>query len=678
MNNNCFKNNYYFFIVNLFNKLYNLDSNNKGRYLHMNNKNKKGFTLVELLAVIVVLIVISIIAINKVSDIIKRSNINTVKANGTELVKIVEQNASESRLTGNFKDGMYTLSEIFDMGLNLSGTKPTSGVIIIADGRVAYSCLAYEKYYYRNMSGDITINKTKCDNNITLGAEYSYTGHEERFKVTVSGTYKVEAWGAQGGNTSTYNYKGGYGGYSAGEVNLKSGDILYINVGGQGEEQCYNKSCAGGYNGGGASGWYTGGTVYSSGGGGASHVALKSGLLSTLESDINSILIVAGGGGGATYHNNTSTFGFSHDGGSGGGITGYGLCGANDLADSGSSSGCGGSQTATGAVSNTTYGTYGSFGLGASNTCSSGGSGSSRKCYASGAGGGFYGGSTGNHGVAGGGSGYIGNSKLDNKVMYCYNCAESSNSATKTISTTCNDSTSKEKCAKSGNGYVKISYVVNGEPLEQSILSKYTQVEYIESTGTQYIDLNYAPKSNTKIIADLSFNGTFKPYSTYGGSSVFLGVSDSNSGASYYINFGDDSNQGNTLYIWNNKDYGVDNAPVQELVINDSVRTGRNTLTLDTNKFTYGTFEKNLVTKETNNTASMYIFGGNTLYDANYRGAFNSYNMKLYNLKIYEGTNIVHDYKPCYKGSDIGLCDTIENKYYGNSGSGTFNKGNTI
>ena len=61
--------------------------------------------------------------------------------------------------------------------------------------------------------------------------------------------------------------------------------------------------------------------------------------------------------------------------------------------------------------------------------------------------------------TSGGGSGYIGNSLLTNKVMYCYNCEESSEESTKTISTTCNEETPTSYCAKKGNGYARITLV---------------------------------------------------------------------------------------------------------------------------------------------------------------------------------------------------------------------------
>ena len=80
----------------------------------------------------------------------------------------------------------------------------------------------------------------------------------------------------------------------------------------------------------------------------------------------------------------------------------------------------------------------------------------------SGGGGGWYGGSMGSGETswtvcAGGGSGYIGNPLLKDKVMYCYNCEESNEESTKTISTTCNEETPTSYCAKKGNGYARIT-----------------------------------------------------------------------------------------------------------------------------------------------------------------------------------------------------------------------------
>ena len=45
------------------------------------------------------------------------------------------------------------------------------------------------------------------------------------------------------------------------------------------------------------------------------------------------------------------------------------------------------------------------------------------------------------------------------KSMYCYNCTESTEESTKTISTICTSATPTENCAKQGNGYARITLI---------------------------------------------------------------------------------------------------------------------------------------------------------------------------------------------------------------------------
>ena len=51
------------------------------------------------------------------------------------------------------------------------------------------------------------------------------------------------------------------------------------------------------------------------------------------------------------------------------------------------------------------------------------------------------------------------NSLLTDKMMYCYNCNESSEESTKTVSTTCASQTPTENCSKQGNGYARITLI---------------------------------------------------------------------------------------------------------------------------------------------------------------------------------------------------------------------------
>ena len=315
----------------------------------------------------------------------------------------------------------------------------------------------------------ITEKINMCDYVVGQEFTFDYNGSEQVFRTECDGLYELETWGAQGGSGVNKNTEtggndyliraGGYGGYSVGTMNLTADSNIYINVGGAGAfvDNSTTVNSSGGYNGGGTSNWYAAG-------GGATHMALDSGLLSTLSSHAtdNRILIVAGGGSGTSAHSAGGGFCI---GGSGGGKAGF----------TGTNGGSQGGSVGTGGTQSTGY----SFGLGQSAV--------STKTSA-GAGGGYYGGTLGTPSTSwdacgGGGSGYIANTNLINKSMYCYGCTEDlTNTGTFTVktngtssyrdTTNCSDGYSSDpvsKCAKAGNGYAKITYL--GKPFKQQILS---------------------------------------------------------------------------------------------------------------------------------------------------------------------------------------------------------------
>ena len=313
--------------------------------------------------------------------------------------------------------------------------------------------------------GEATINKTKItplSNTIVVRIiykqifnwEFAYTGEEQIFTVPVTGTYKLETWGAQGGNASS-EYYGGYGGYSFGIIKLSAGQNVFVNVGGSGITSTSNTAgyLDGGYNGGGR--LYTIASSCSNtagSGGGATHMAFVQGLLPSINSQ--NLLIVSSGGGGALTRYCGSGDQVYATGGSGGGYIGNSsIMNINTWAYSLST---GGSQ-GSGGVSGTTNGeggtANGSFGQGGSSSRTGG------YTNSSGGGGGYYGGAGGIFVGGGGGSGYIGNSLLTDKFMYCYNCETSDVESTKTYTTTCAEETPTENCAKKGNGYARITLI---------------------------------------------------------------------------------------------------------------------------------------------------------------------------------------------------------------------------
>lgn len=147
--------------------------------------------------------------------------------------------------------------------------------------------------------------------------DFSYTGNIQTFTVPQTGMYKLEVWGAQGGSIST-TYTGGKGGYATGNVSLNKNDVLYIVVGGQGENCQGNKvTCNGGYNGGGSAKTYSDDAAKAAGGGGATHIGTFNEVLSTHATTTGLYIVAAGGGG--SHSTNTANRGA---GGVGGGTTG--------------------------------------------------------------------------------------------------------------------------------------------------------------------------------------------------------------------------------------------------------------------------------------------------------------------------------------------------------------------
>ena len=288
-----------------------------------------------------------------------------------------------------------------------------------------------------NIETGAVINKTVSKNVVIIEAEdgditnYDYTGDEQTYTINKTGLYQLETWGSSGGcslnNNKEYCSDIGYGGYSVGTLLLNKGTILYINVGGKGTNGTLKSDSSGGYNGGGSGTWDNSDDEASGGGGGATHIATLPGLLSTFENNLDSLLIVSGGGGGKSW-----TYAVGSAGGFKGGKT---------------------DTTNQFEVSQTKGYAFGQ-GQNASGTGGSAGVG--------GGGGGLYGGYMNNvvgKSCGSGGSSYIGNKLLTNKVMYCYNCESSNDESIKTISTTNISEEAVSTYAKKGNGYARITYI---------------------------------------------------------------------------------------------------------------------------------------------------------------------------------------------------------------------------
>jgi len=219
---------------------------------------------------------------------------------------------------------------------------------------------------------------------------FAYTGSSQSFTVpSCVNTITFDVRGAKGGSGYPSVSQGGNGGRITGVLTVTPGQVLEINVGGQGSNALSSGTGgAGGFNGGAVGASYSG-SYGGGGGGGASDIRFS-------PFGVTDRKIVAGGGGGGAYNASTTNY---DRGGSGGGTVGG--AGYSNNSIGGTAPGGGGTQSAGGGAgfwSGYCSGTAGSlFSGGAAGVCSNSGGGG---------GGGYYGGGGGVWAGGGGGSNY--------------------------------------------------------------------------------------------------------------------------------------------------------------------------------------------------------------------------------------------------------------------------------
>ncbi len=342
---------------------------------------------------------------------------------------------------------------------------------------------------------------------------FAYTGRVQSLTGLPIGNYKLEVWGAQGGDQPSGS--GGYiqagrGGYSVGVYNNTTASAtLYVVVGGAGGRITTSSApSGGGYNGGGSCKSANGTT-----GGGATHIATATGLLSALSSNKSEVKIVAGGGGGGGWDTSNQLLGYA------GGATG-GAGGRNG----GWSNYCiayGGSQTRGGTYDMGSSG-VGGYGVPTEGSFGQGGSGRGWSSAGAGGGGGYYGGSGCNINGGGGGSGYIGGVTSNTTLGVTANTI--SGNAAMPI-TTINSTTTE--VGHSGNGYARITQL--NAPITQSSIPTIA----LNRTTTKTItiaNLNLTD-TDTNEVPIFKRNGIYMSASTTGA------LANSISGNNYWISY---------------------------------------------------------------------------------------------------------------------------------------------
>lgn len=178
----------------------------------------------------------------------------------------------------------------------------------------------------------------------------------------------------------------------------------------------------------------------------------------------------------------------------------------------------------------------------------------------------------------------------------------------------------------------------------------YAEVQYIQSTETQWIDTGFKPNQNTRIKMDCNVIG-------FNSGDAFLFGARIASGNTAFCLAADDANT-RWFALYGN---AVQN-PTGTCTGKHSIDFNQNVLTLDGKN---STFAKTTFQSSYNLLLFATITNGNV---DSQRGK-----MAIYSCQIYDNGNLIRDFVPCVDPTgNAGLYDLVSGKFYGNSGTGVF------
>lgn len=191
--------------------------------------------------------------------------------------------------------------------------------------------------------------------------------------------------------------------------------------------------------------------------------------------------------------------------------------------------------------------------------------------------------------------------------------------------------------------------------------SSYTAVDYLQSTGTQWIEMGVAPNQNTKAVLKIKIN-TF----TSRGASLIGSRTDINSGDQFTTYLDD---YGGTRFL-----FRMDGQP------KTTSWTG-----LTTNKIYIVTlsgtemkaeledgtavFSKTFSVPDFTSTVTMALFRSKGVSGAYFQG-------RIYSCKHYSGDELIQDFVPCLDTDSVPcMFDLVSRKPFYNVGTGSFTWG---
>lgn len=222
-----------------------------------------------------------------------------------------------------------------------------------------------------------------------------------------------------------------------------------------------------------------------------------------------------------------------------------------------------------------------------------------------------------------------------------------------------------EPTKPSKDGYEFVYWTLNGQEYDFStpvtepitLVAKWTEinptfVDYIESTGTQYIDTEIPASITLKTVADITPLSKYYPF----------GVAPSSNTQYYGMVFsGTDGIVGSYL-----------GSGIYPTFPNLWQIGNRCTITANDNKKFY--YNDTLIADYTT-TSNTLEFSNMSITICALNGAYldSKMSMKIHSFQMYDGETLVRDFKPCKDSRGVYcLYDAVSNRYFYNAGTGEF------
>jgi hypothetical protein len=191
------------------------------------------------------------------------------------------------------------------------------------------------------------------------------------------------------------------------------------------------------------------------------------------------------------------------------------------------------------------------------------------------------------------------------------------------------------------------------------IPTTYTQVNYIESNGTQYINTGYCVTSeNVKIVTTFSI-------SEIQGWHALFGCEETNSGPWTLTPL---INGASAITFYSGKSSQLGSIPVlANTIYSLTCQSNNGVITYDCNGNTATLHSQGALCKADN----IYIFTINSAKDESVIDQASK--MRVYSFQIYDNDVLVRDFKPCTNADGVaGLFDVVGQTFYTNSGTDAF------